>query len=130
MSRTAVRSGLLTVSLLGIVIVAAVLASSASVRITDVAVGDCFVYDRSERILSVDPVACDDALAIVADDPDDAVAALVVWRGTIAEVSVDPMEAIDEACGSFRDASPVVVPVVFEEPAADGAAGLCLALGR
>jgi hypothetical protein len=130
MRRGVVRSGLLTAALLGTVVIAALLGSSPTVRITDVGIGECFVYDRAERITSVETIACEEALAIAASTPDGPVAALVVWRGSVRDVQGDPTDAIDRACGPFRVDSPVVIPVVFEEPPDDGADGLCLALGR
>lgn len=129
MSRVRPGGLALTAGLVAVVLVAAMLSAGSTIRVDDLEVGDCFVYDRSEVIASVDVVECADALAAVADATGP-VAALVVWRGPVAAAVPDAMTALDTACEPYRDSSPVVVPVLFEMPADDGSSGLCLALGR
>ena len=128
---TRIRPGalILTVGLGAAVVVAAALSARSSIRVEELAVGECFVYDRAGTIRSVEVLDCADALAAV-DHPNGPVAALVVWRGPIAPDARDPMAVLDVACEEAREASPVVVPVLFERPSDDGTGGLCLALGR
>lgn len=128
---TRLRPGgiVLTVGLVVAIVVAASLAARSSIRVEDLEVGECFVYDRAETITSVDVLDCTDALDAVGD-PTGAVAALVVWRGRLADDTSDRMAALDAACEEARESSPVVVPLLFERPTEDGFDGLCLALGR
>lgn len=119
----------LTIGLVVAIVVAASLSARSSIRVEDLEVGECFVYDRAEMITSVEVLDCTDALDAVGD-PTGPVAALVVWRGRLADDTPDPMTALDTACEEARESSPVVVPLLFERPTDDGIDGLCLALGR
>ena len=123
------RAALLTLALGLVVVGAAALADRSVVRVEDLAVGACFLYDRTEVISGVETLDCDAALAAVSD-PTGPVAALVVWRGPLDGLGPEPTDAADAACEPFRASSPVVVPVVLQEVAEDGTAALCLALGR
>ena len=129
MSRIRPGALALTVGLGAAILLAASLSARTSIRVEDLQVGECFVYDRAETISSVEVLDCADALDAV-DDPNRSVAALVVWRGPIAADTPDPMAALDTACDDARGSSPVVPPVLFERPHDDGIGGLCLALGR
>lgn len=119
-----------TLALVLVVVAAAVLADRSVVRVGELGVGDCFLYDRDEVVSGVETLDCDDALAAAAGDPSGPVAALVVWRGGLDADGADTADAADVVCEPFRVSSPVVVPLVLERPAADGTEVLCLALGR
>ncbi|MGA1345108.1 MAG: hypothetical protein ACO35E_03965 [Ilumatobacteraceae bacterium] len=118
-----------TLALVLVVVTAAVLADRSVVRVGELRVGDCFLYDRDELVSGVETLDCDDALA-AAGDPSGPVAALVVWRGGIEADGANTADAADVVCEPFRVSSPVVVPLVRARPTSDGTLVLCLAIGR